>query len=130
MIDDFPMRKISLPILLSLLLMSCTEPQETLFFTEGNCEACGPLIERALEAVDGVKSATWDYGSSFTTVQYYPDEVSEETLQQALADAGFATGFYQPDTAARKALPACCQEPIDRKLQPAQPLPPGHGGEH
>jgi copper chaperone CopZ len=120
------MKKILTSSLLILVLSSCSEPAEALFFTEGNCQECGPLIEAALEEVAGVEDATWSYETSFTTIQYDPSAVNEDQLQQALAEAGFATGFYPPNEAAREALPACCRERIDRKLEPARPLPQGH----
>jgi copper chaperone CopZ len=100
------------------------ETDQLTFFTEGNCEACGGLIQEVLEAQAGIESANWDYQTSLTTVVFEVGEIDEEAIQQALAKAGFRTGYFEPDPAAREALPACCQESVARKLQPTAPA--GH----
>lgn len=112
--------------LLALLwLAGCQgDPAEMSFFTEGNCAQCGALIQEALAEQEGVASVDWSFETSLTTVAYYPDEIGEETMHQVLAAAGFRTGYYEPDTTARKQLPACCREPVERRLQ--QQLPTGH----
>jgi copper chaperone CopZ len=119
------MRSFLFFLLLSALI-SCQAPVETTFFVEGACEACQPLIEQAVEGVDGVKTASWDYETSLLTVVYQPGEAGEEPLQQAIAAAGFETQFYPADPAARSQLPACCQEAIDRRLRRIEPEIPAH----
>jgi copper chaperone CopZ len=108
-----------------LLLAGCQgDPVEATFFTEGSCVQCRDLIISTLEAEEGVASARWDFESSLTTVAYYPGEVEPDSLQKALADAGFRTGFYEPNLDARAELPECCQKRIERRLK--QRLPTGH----
>ena len=120
------MKNLPLCFLLMSLLWTCAGPQEQLsFFVEGNCEACGVIIEKTLKAEVGVASADWDFRSSFVEISYQPSKTSEEALQQVLSQAGFNTGYFEPDPEARASLPACCQEPITRKLQPKTELP-GH----
>ncbi len=121
------MRKLIGYLLPIILTVGCSGPaEEVMFFTEGNCKECSTHISSALEDLSGVESANWNFETSLTTVMYHPERISEDDLQQALAKAGFKTGYFEPDSAARAALPECCREPITRKLKPGQALPPGH----
>lgn len=109
----------------TLLLVSCKgDPVEASFFTEGGCMECLTPILDALQVQKGVASVRWDYETSQTTVSYYPDDVTPEDLQKALAEAGFRTEFFEPNLEARAKLPDCCQQPIERRLK--QQLPTGH----
>jgi periplasmic mercuric ion binding protein len=119
--------RLLIPALLLSCLLGCQSPAETTFYVEGACEACQPLIEQAVQAVPGVEEAQWDYETSLLTVTYQPGEEGEEPLQQAIAQAGFETQFYPADGPARAQLPACCQQPIERRLKQNDPhLPAGH----
>jgi mercuric ion binding protein len=122
-----PMRFVSfmMAILLWVGAASCTgKTQRVIFFTQGNCEACKPLIEQSLQDLAGVDSVGWDFESSLTTVKYLPHQVSPDQLQQQLARTGFETQFYPADAEAQSKLPACCQESINRKLKERKPAHP------
>jgi copper chaperone CopZ len=114
---------VSAVLALALMLAGCKQAQ-TRFFTEGSCPECKALIEAALHDAPGVVSAAWDPASSLVTVSYRPGRSSEDALQQALAQAGFSTGYYEPDSAARSRLPECCRTPITRRLE--RPGEAGH----
>ncbi|MEM6265176.1 MAG: heavy metal-associated domain-containing protein [Bacteroidota bacterium] len=114
-------------ILLALTITSCGEPKKNRFFVEGNCQECGPLIEKVLSSQPGVDSAGWNMKSSLVVVKFFPQETNPDQLQQALSKAGFNTQFYPGDEEAREALPICCQQRIDRSLERYEPkLPAGH----
>jgi hypothetical protein len=107
-----------------ILLPACSEPETEDFFVEGNCGACAPIIEAAALEVSGVKSARWDSASSMLSVTFRPGRADLDAIQVAVAGKGFATQFYPADSSARRNLPACCQEVIDHRLQPATPAHP------
>ncbi|MDX1908829.1 MAG: heavy-metal-associated domain-containing protein [Bacteroidia bacterium] len=120
-------------ILLRLLFVSliaslagCGAPSTTVFFAEGNCAECQPLIEKALKELKGVHEAAWAFETSLVTVSYDSTRISLDDMEAHLASKGFATGYFEPDTAARRTLPACCQETINRALKSAPSLPSGH----
>ncbi|TAE58933.1 MAG: copper chaperone, partial [Bacteroidetes bacterium] len=97
------MKYLSFIALLPLLwLGACSEPRKTAFFTEGNCAECKALIEAVLRDTKGVNEAVWDFETSMVDVIYDSLRTDEETIQKALAAAGFATGYFDADTAARK----------------------------
>lgn len=116
-----------LALLPLIWLTGCSEPRKTAFFTEGNCAECKPLIEAVLKDTRGVREAVWDFETSMVDVMYDSLRTDEETIQKSLAAAGFSTGYFDADTAARKKLPACCREALSRKLKrPEANLPAGH----
>lgn len=52
------------------------------------CEHCVAAVKNALEALDGVKSAKVELKKKTATVKM-SDDVSDDALKQAVADAGF-----------------------------------------
>ncbi|GAB4411125.1 MAG: hypothetical protein OHK0039_16020 [Bacteroidia bacterium] len=111
-------------LLLPALWYGCQSYTGARFFAEGNCPECGPLMTAVLEKLPGVRSAAWDYETSLCTVVYAPARVDADAMQQTLADGGFSTGYFDPDTLARHQLPACCREPVDRRLSDPNPAHP------
>jgi copper chaperone CopZ len=57
-----------------------------------DCAACGPPIVRALQAVDGVKSAKVDAAAKTATVDV-PPQFDREKLRTAVSNAGFQAVF-------------------------------------
>ncbi|MEO0470085.1 MAG: heavy-metal-associated domain-containing protein [Bacteroidota bacterium] len=105
-------------ILSMLLLYSCESPEKTMsFFVEGNCETCQSYIQQSALEVAGVNTAQWQYDKSELTIHFNPDKTDAESVMLALSEAGFNSQFFDADPAARKSLPACCQEAIDRALK-------------
>ncbi|MEO1585712.1 MAG: heavy-metal-associated domain-containing protein [Bacteroidota bacterium] len=111
-----------------IFLTGCTDNRiQTSFFTQGNCEACKPIIEEAVKKIRGVKEAEWIYESSVTVVVYDTSAVDFKKIQEAVSKVGFETAYFPADAEAKKTLPACCQEATAREIKPFIPLPPGHG---
>ncbi len=104
-----------------LLCTACGESTKTSFFVQGNCLDCKPIIESKIQELPGIDSVGWDFESSMLTVKYFASEIAPDMLQQELAKAGFDTQFYPAEAEARKALPSCCQQEIDRKLKRDEP---------
>jgi len=60
------------------------------FAVEGmDCIACASAIEKKLEALDGVRSATVSYEQKRASVEFDADKVSVAQLEQAIQDAGY-----------------------------------------
>ncbi|WNJ18507.1 heavy-metal-associated domain-containing protein [Pontibacter sp. G13] len=107
-----------------LLITSCGPEETTRFFVEGSCEECKALIEQALNNTEGVVSAEWNLERSQATVTFRANAVSADQVQQAVSDLGFNTEFFDGNPNNRGNLPACCTQPIQRKLK--EDLPAGH----
>jgi len=73
------------------------------------CAACAAKIERAIQTVRGIKECNVNFAASQATVTYNPRQATLETIQQAVADAGYAaqplseTGGEDEEKAAREA---------------------------
>ena len=121
------MRSCYIALFSLLLLIGCGGPvEEVTFFTEGNCEECKALIEGAVEDLSGVKSVSWNFETSLTTIAYSSGRINEDAIQEAIANQGFETQYYPANEEARANLPECCRQAIERELKPGQALPPGH----
>ncbi|WEL17328.1 Copper chaperone [Halorhabdus sp. SVX81] len=59
---------------------------QTLTVTGMSCEHCEQTVQEALEAVDGVASATADHESEQATVD---GDAEPDTLIEAVEDAGY-----------------------------------------
>lgn len=93
-------------------LTACGGPDiEARFFTEGNCQECGEKIVDVLEDLPGLKKASWDLGTKQTSVVYDGEAITLDEIQQALADQGFNTQFFDGQPSKKQSLPACCLEP-------------------
>lgn len=54
-----------------------------------HCQSCSMLVRMELEDVEGVESATADFGSGMTEVVYDPSLVSGESLVSVIEAAGY-----------------------------------------
>ncbi len=104
----------------------CTSyPRQTRFFVGGDCPVCEELIESAAQGVRGVDSAGWDMDSKILTIRFDSAAVTEIGVQEAIAQAGFATTFFAADSQAKSQLPTCCQT-TKQIVPPEAGLPTGH----
>src|SRR4051812_38428750 len=64
---------------------------ETAAFSVGgmSCASCVGRVEKALNAVPGVKSASVNLASERATIEYSPAQASVEDLEMAVRSAGF-----------------------------------------
>lgn len=96
---------------LCLLAMSCvTWAQGSLkceFTVKGCCPMCEDRIVAALD-VPGVRAAEWDQFEEKAMVVYKPKKISEERIQQLVADAGHDTDLFTATDEAYNGLAACC----------------------
>ena len=54
-----------------------------------SCAACANRITKAIQEVSGVTECNVNFALEQTTVQYNPDKTNLETIQKAIADAGY-----------------------------------------
>ena len=92
------------------------------FKAKGCCPMCEDRIIDALD-VPGVRVAEWDQFSEMAMVVYKPKKISEEQIQQLVADSGHDTELFSASDEAYNGLAACClyrtgcQGCSDRKKQ-------------
>jgi copper chaperone CopZ len=77
------------------------------FRAKGCCPMCEDRIVAALD-VPGVRAAEWDQFEEKAMVVYKPKRISEERIQQLVADAGHDTELYTATDEAYNGLDACC----------------------
>ncbi len=83
--------------------------QETATFqVSGNCGMCKQRIENAAR-LKGVINANWNVETEQITVQYNPQKVSIDAVQQNIAKVGHDTEKYKADEKAYKNLHGCCK---------------------
>ncbi len=56
-----------------------------------SCSGCANSVEKALEAVDGVRHASVDLQGEKATVEYDDSRTKIEDLKRAVEDAGYET---------------------------------------
>ena len=79
----------------------------------GNCGTCKKAIDGAVKKAPGIKTASWNKDTKIMQVTYDPAKISENEIQQKVADAGYDTETKKGNDKAYASLPGCCQ--YDRK---------------
>lgn len=77
------------------------------FTAKGCCPMCEDRIVGALD-VPGVRAVEWDQFKEKAMVVYKPKKISEERIQQLVADAGHDTDLYTATDEAYNGLAECC----------------------
>ncbi|MDQ4044702.1 MAG: heavy metal translocating P-type ATPase, partial [Chloroflexota bacterium] len=75
------------------------------------CSSCVTNVEKALQTVEGVRSASVNFGTERATIDYDPSRVTPEQLSQAIAAAGYSGA---PVTRAAPASPTATPAPAQR----------------
>ncbi len=78
------------------------------------CGSCQNKVEKALQAVAGVKSAQVDLGAKVALVSFDPQQAGLAALENAIALAGYDANSVKRDSTAYANLDACCKLPEDR----------------
>ena len=74
----------------------------------GNCGMCKKRIETGLKDA-AITSATWDKDNKFLTVSYDSSKISNEAIQQKIADLGHDTPKAKAKNEVYDKLPGCCK---------------------
>ena len=102
----------SIIIILGLFLSINTKAQSTIVTTtvsvKGNCEECKERIENAAD-IKGVKKSFWNVDKKVIAVTYDTKKVTLESIEKAIAIAGYETTHQKADAKAYAKLPDCCQ---------------------
>jgi len=77
------------------------------FSAKGCCPMCEDRIVAALD-VPGVRAAEWDQFKEKAMVVYKPKKISEDRIQQLVADVGHDTDLYAANDDVYNGLAACC----------------------
>jgi len=77
------------------------------FTAKGCCPMCEDRIVAALD-VPGVRAVEWDQFKEKAMVVYKPKKISEDRIQQLVADAGHDTDLYTATDEVYNGLAACC----------------------
>ena len=75
----------------------------------GNCGMCKRTIERALNDIDGVHTASWDVKSGMLAVSYEAKKISEDDIKAKVAAVGYDSDSHRAPDDVYAALHACCQ---------------------
>ncbi len=108
------MKKLIFSIALATIMLGLqAQGQKTIktdtFKVWGNCGMCEKRIETAASKVKGVEKADWDADKGIMVLTYNPAETTVETVQKAIATAGYDTEKVKADDKVYSKLPGCCQ---------------------
>ena len=98
-----------------LLLIGCKEVAKAeISIPTAQCGMCANTITQALTDVDGVKKVKVDMETLKAIVAYNPESTSVQSLESAIASAGYQANGTNADTDVYNQLPKCCKLPEDR----------------
>lgn len=84
------------------------EIRKALFKVLGmQCSACAASIEKAVKRLEGIEDATVNVIHSKAQVVYHPSFVNEESIKEAIEDAGFEATLIEDDVDERSAITVC-----------------------
>jgi len=95
-------------LLFSTQIQAQTTVVTTTLSVKGNCEQCKERIENAAD-IKGVKVCKWDENTKIATITYDSKKTNLETIEKAIAKAGYETKNQKADPAAYSKLPSCCK---------------------
>lgn len=78
--------------------------------TSAICGTCKATIEKAVNAVEGVKSASLDLKTKTVTVTYYADKTTTDQIKNAIVNAGYDADELTADPGAYEHLDGCCKK--------------------
>ena len=95
-------------ILLSFKLQAQSTVTTSTLSVKGNCEDCKERIENAAD-IKGVKVCKWDSETKVATITFDTSKTTMETIEKAIAKAGYETATQKADPKAYAKLPKCCK---------------------
>ncbi len=78
------------------------------------CGTCQSKVEKALQTLDGVKSAKVDLEAKVARVSFDPQKLNLAALENAITMAGYDANGAKRDSTAYAQLDPCCKLPEDR----------------
>lgn len=89
---------------------------ETTFGVRGNCGMCKNTIEKAVNSIDGVKSADWDKLRKEVKVSFDASKTNLDAIHNAIANVGYDTEKMNGNESAYENLPGCCKYDHDMEM--------------
>lgn len=89
---------------------------ETTFGVRGNCGMCKNTIEKAINGIDGVKSAEWDKLRKEVKVSFDGSKTNLDAIHNAIANVGYDTDKTTGSEDAYNNLPGCCKYDHDMEM--------------
>ncbi|TXD46024.1 heavy-metal-associated domain-containing protein [Polaribacter sp. IC073] len=86
------------------------------FGVRGNCGMCKTTIEKAVNSLEGVASATWDVDKKKVDVSFDETKTTEMSIHEAIAASGYDTDKVSGNEEAYKGLPGCCKYDHDMAM--------------
>lgn len=87
---------------------------ETTFGVRGNCGMCKNTIEKAVNSIDGVKSAEWDKLRKEVKVSFDGSKINLNGIHNAISSSGYDTDKKTASEEIYNSLPGCCK--YDREM--------------
>ncbi len=78
--------------------------------TSAQCGMCKSAIEKAVNNVDGVKSANLDLETKIVTVKYDVAKTNTDALKTAIVNIGYDADEVAAETKAYENLHSCCKK--------------------
>ena len=78
--------------------------------TSAQCGSCKSAIEKAVNNVDGVKSAELDLETKIVTVKYDVEKTNVDALKSAIVNIGYDADDVAADAKAYENLHSCCKK--------------------
>lgn len=85
-----------------------THAEHAMVKVYGNCGMCESRIEEAAIELDGVLVADWDQETHMLHLEYDPQKVSVDEVEQAIAAVGHDTENHHAPDDVYEDLPGCC----------------------
>ncbi len=107
-------RFIVFAVFLGFALSGCEKSAETTIDVSSiQCGTCVAKVEKAVQGLDGVKSAKVALATKTATVSFFPAKLQLADLEKAIAAAGYDANDTPREPEAYAALDACCKVPED-----------------
>ena len=78
------------------------------------CGMCANTITESLKNVDGVERVNVNMDKLMAFVAFNTEKTTLNSIETAIADAGYQANMMIANDVAYKSLPACCRLPKDR----------------
>ncbi len=74
------------------------------------CDQCETAVKKAAFALSGVKAVNVDLEKKSVHIKFVAFQTNQETIEMAIADAGYDAGSHKRNPEAYANLPACCKK--------------------
>jgi periplasmic mercuric ion binding protein len=86
------------------------------FGVRGNCGMCKKTIEKAVNKVEGVATASWDVDKKKIDVSFDDTKTDAMVIHNAIAASGYDTEKVAGNLEAYDGLPGCCKYDHDMAM--------------